>query len=167
MKLTLLCFLLLILGGITYYNFRPEKPEFPLMRNIVNGEGKSLEVALVGKEGDTIHFNRYSDKKRFSVPISSLSEEDQIFISKLPEQRPPREKIKVAKVEKTVPLYIQNREERIEQVKEEISLLRKQAKADSLASISEKNTKQKIKELYSEIKALELAIEQYKANNWE
>lgn len=61
-------------------------------RTIVDNQGRSLEVTIIGRAADSVTFVRATDQKRFTIPVTNLSKEDQTFVAGLPLAPPPPDK---------------------------------------------------------------------------
>lgn len=68
-----------------------KKLEFPFSRNLTDSKGRVIRAEVLGRDTYQVTFVRWSDKQRFTVPMSSLSPEDQVYLRSFPifEPRPP------------------------------------------------------------------------------
>ncbi len=69
-----------------------ESKHLSVSRSIVDAQGRSLEVTIIGRSADSITFVRASDQQRFTIPVTNLSKEDQTFVAGLPMAAPPPDK---------------------------------------------------------------------------
>ena len=54
-------------------------------RNLTNEEGKTIEAEILGRpELDTVKFRRVSDNLIFTIPLSTLHNDDSEFVKTLP-----------------------------------------------------------------------------------
>jgi hypothetical protein len=61
----------------------PGSQELPVNRTITDSKGRRLEVEIIGRSAESVTFIRESDRERFTVPVSNLSKEDQVFVAGL------------------------------------------------------------------------------------
>jgi len=61
----------------------PGSQKLPVNHTITDSRGRRLEVEIIGRSSDAVTFIRKSDHQRFTVPVASLSKEDQTFIAGL------------------------------------------------------------------------------------
>lgn len=74
MKLLRLLFLLVLLVIAAVYGWWVQTaPGIPVSRTITNSEGQPLEVVIVGRLGQTLHFDRISDGTRYELNFGKLS----------------------------------------------------------------------------------------------
>ncbi len=71
-------------GAFKWYESQQGR-EFPVIRSISDQAGRSIEVEILGWNGDQVQFRRLIDNRVFIVPISNLSTEDQEFLALFPE----------------------------------------------------------------------------------
>lgn len=140
----------------------PQITELPVDRTITNSEGKSLEVRIIGREKDFITVERISDNARFDIPVSRLLEPDRRFIDRIRKTKAPKEPEPPAPVEAD---YVATRRAMIEDLESKADLYRKEIKSRTLSkNIHEKRIRD-LQEIRTEIRSLEVAIENYKFIN--
>jgi len=136
---------------------------FPLVRNLRNKEGKEIEVTLVGRGMDTVTFVRASDSRRFTTPIETFASIDQEFLNTLPLVAPPPEVNKEDPKEdatdgKRFSSFVEAREEKIEEMLDEIRAIDRKVKSLSTQT-SKRNQLLRAKDkLRKEIATLEVEI---------
>lgn len=68
-----------------------EKSPYPFFRKLTDSQGRTVEAEVLGRNATDVVFVRWSDKRRFNVPIHTLSPADQTFLSSLPTAAPREE----------------------------------------------------------------------------
>lgn len=157
LKVFLLFLLLAILGGC-YFLF-VSKESYPISREITSKEGKQLEVTIVGREGNILHFDRRSDQRRFALSVENLSWTDRFWALRYPQQEPPKA---IEKEEEETDQYILVRRNRIKELEQKISLYSQELNSGTLSSILQRQRFEQIQEMNEEIQALRVGIETYK-----
>lgn len=61
---------------------------FPFFRDLTDAQGRVVEAEVLGRDQQSVIFVRWSDKKRFTVPIASLSQADQTYLLSIPMAEP-------------------------------------------------------------------------------
>lgn len=62
---------------------------YPFFRDLTDARGRKVEAEVLGRDLHNVTFVRWSDKRRYTVPIASLSQADQTYLLSLP-AAPPR-----------------------------------------------------------------------------
>jgi len=62
------------------------KTGLPLTRTLTDSQGRSIEATIVTIEGEAVSFTRDGEQHVFTIPIATLSEEDQAFLRKIVER---------------------------------------------------------------------------------
>jgi len=131
----------------------------PYETTIRDDQGRSLEINLIYRASDSIHFVRMSDKREFDLPIAKLSEADQRWISQLPVSTP--ETRAAAEREKYKHSYIKNRHEAIGRVEEEIQELADEVGSGKLTNSQIRNNNREMERKRNEIREIEAQIDEY------
>lgn len=153
-----LLFLLIVAGAYAYWV--QTAPGIPVTRTIVNSEGQSLEVVIVGRTGQTLHFDRTSDGARYELNFGKLGWKDRIFAERLPEQAPPP----VVKEEPVDP-YIASRIQQIAKLQEKRTEFIAEIESGSLSNLLARKRQEDLISVEKEILELQGAIDAYRARN--
>jgi hypothetical protein len=158
-----LIFLFLLLILIASFQLFVFKETYPVQREISNRKGQTIEVLIQGRVGDTLHFDRLPGGQRYEWDLDELSWKDRLFAFRLGQQTPPVV-LEVVEKEKKKPVdpYIQNRIDRISDLRERISMFEKEIASGTLSSILQGGRQDQLIEMNNEIKELEVSIESYK-----
>lgn len=158
-----LIFLFLLLILIASFQLFVFKETYPVQREISNRKGQTIEVLIQGRVGDTLHFDRLPGGQRYEWDLDELSWKDRLFAFRLGQQTPPVV-LEVVEKEKKKPVdpYIQNRIDRISDLRERISMFEKEIASGTLSSILQGRRQDQLIEMNNEIKELEVSIESYK-----
>ncbi len=159
MKALRILFLLVLLVIAAVYGWWVQTaPGIPVSRTITNTEGQSLEVVVVGRVGQTLHFDRLSDGTRYDLPFGKLSWKDRIFAERLPEQAPPA----VVKEEPVDP-YIANRQKAISELQRKQREFIAEIESGSLTNILARKRREDLESTEKEILELQGEINAYLA----
>jgi hypothetical protein len=156
--LQILFLLFLLLGGGAFFYLKVTRPILPVQRVIVNSSGKSLDVLVQGKVGNTLYVDRVADGGRFEIQIPTLSLQDRLFAMRLEEGAPPA----LPKEEKLVDSYIASRTKQITELSKKLVLYQNEVASNTLNSIMDNQRMAQIADLETEIKKLQISIENYK-----
>jgi len=155
---TLFLLVLLVVAG-AYAWWVQTAPGIPVSRTITNSDGQSLEVVIVGRLGQTLHFDRVSDGARYELNFGKLSWKDRIlFAERLPEQAPP-----AIVAEKPVDPYIASRRKSIADLERKRAEFVAEIESGSLSNILARKRQEDLVSLEREILELEGAIDAYLA----
>ncbi len=154
----LLLLVLLVIAG-AYALWVQTAPGIPVSRTITNSEGQSLEVVIVGRLGQTLHFDRVSDGARYELNFGKLGWKDRLFAERLPEQAPPA----VVKEEKPVDPYIASRQKAISDLQRRKAEFIAEIEAGSLNNILARKRREDLVAVEKEILELQGAIDAYLA----
>lgn len=102
---------------------RSSTATIPVFRKLSNQSGREIEFNIVGRTNSDIYTIRVSDNLRSRVPISSLSQKDQMFALSLPIAPPPSSFMDSREHPRTLKsgsneTYITNREKEIESLEQ-------------------------------------------------
>lgn len=153
--------LFLLLGGGAFFYLKLTRPILPVERTIVNRSGQSLDVLVQGKLRDTLYVDRVEDGGRFEIQIPTLSLQDRFFAMRLKEGAPPALPA-LPEVEKEVDSYIANRIKQIAELSKKLALYEKEVRSNTLDATMFNQRIGQVADLKTEIKKLEIAIENYK-----
>jgi len=154
LRVLLFLALVFVAGGWVYWD--QTRPEFPVQRTLVNEDGKSLEVMIVGKIGEVLHIERTSDGARFELPLAKLGWQDRFFAERLREKTPPP--VLVRKEAEPEDPYIASRLQRIAELEQRRTEFTAEIKSGSLSQILGRKRQQDLIEIGKEIKELQAAI---------
>jgi hypothetical protein len=158
----LIVLILLLVGGVFLY-FKVTKPILPVPRMIVNSAGKSLEVLVQGKIGDTLYVDRVADGERFEIQIPTLSPGDRFFAMRLDEEPPPVKEVE--KEEARDDSFVASRTKQIAEMKDKAALIKQELKSGTLSDILAAKRKEDLDVITEDIKKLEIGIQEYKYRN--
>lgn len=157
MKIVRILFLLvlLVIAG-AYAWWVQTAPGIPVSRTITNSEGQSLEVVIVGRLGQTLHFDRVSDGTRYELSFGKLSWKDRVFAERLPEQAPP-----AVVVEKPVDPYVASRQKSIADLERKKAEFIAELESGGLSNILARKRHEDLVAVEKEILELQGAIDAY------
>jgi hypothetical protein len=151
-------FCLLVIAG-SYTWWVQTAPGIPVSRTIMNSEGQSLEVVIVGRTGQSLHFDRISDGGRYELALGKLGWKDRIFAERLPEQAPPP--VEVKEEDQSGDPYIASRRQRIGELQQKKTEFIAEIKSGSLNNILARKRQEDLVSLEKEILDLQGAIDAY------
>lgn len=155
--ITTVFFVGLLVAGAALLYFRFIDWTYPVQRKITRADGKSIEVYILGRTGDTITFLPTTTSRRYTIGISELSWKDQWLRLALPEAAP------VSKISGSgQDLYIANRLKAIDELIKKREKLYNDARSLKVNWILRRKATRDIPKVDAEIRKLTLAIEEYK-----
>ncbi|MDF1861426.1 MAG: hypothetical protein P1U87_14515 [Verrucomicrobiales bacterium] len=160
----ILIFLLLLLILLASFHFFVFKETYPVQREISNQSGQTIDALIQGRVGDTLHFDRLPGGERYERNLDELSWKDRLFAFRLGQHTPPVvfEVTEQKEKKKPVDPYIQNRIDRISELRDKVTMFEKEVASGTLSSILQGRRQDQLIELNNEIKELEVSIETYK-----
>lgn len=158
-----LLFVAAVLFGAHFLFFA--KDAYPVSREITNRDGKSIEVLIQGRVGDTLHFDRVPGGDRFHYRVDQLSWKDRILAFRLDQQAPPVVKKAEEPRKKETDPYIVNRLKRIRELQEKEKVITTEVSSLTLSELLQTRREEELASIVDEIKKLEVAIETYKWRN--
>ena len=66
----------------------PPKSVFPFFRTMTDTKGRTIRAEVLGRDANTVTIVRSSDKRRFTLPLNTLSPQDQTHLLSLPITEP-------------------------------------------------------------------------------
>ena len=157
LRIVFLLLLVVVAGSYAYWV--QTAPGIPVSRTIMNSEGQSLEVVIVGRRGQTLHFDRTSDGGRYELAFGKLGWKDRIFAERLPEQAPPP--VVVKEEDQPSDPYIASRRQRIGELQQKKTEFIAEIKSGSLNNILARKRQEDLVSLEKEIIDLQGAIDAY------
>jgi len=136
-------------GGVT----------LPYETTIRDDQDRSLDITLIYRTSDSIHFVRNSDKREFDLPMSKLSDADRRWISKLPVSTPESRAATLRDQQNQI--YIKNRQDAVGRVEEEIQELADDIASGRLSNSQIRNHDREIERKREEIRDIESKIKEY------
>jgi hypothetical protein len=138
------------------------KKSYPFLRDLRDSQGREIKAEVLGRDNSSVTFVRWSDKKRFTVPIASLSPADQSHLLSLPpgEPRAPdppritspqRESKREKKVETPLTGYAALLQGRIEETEAEIEKLLEEMRTAENGTIKNRTLESTLKKLNDEL----------------
>ncbi len=131
----------------------------PYETTVRDDQGRSLDINLIFRTDNSIHFVRKSDKREFDLPIARLSEADQRWITKLPVSTAASRA--TAEREKYKHAYIKNRQEAIGRVEEQIQKLADEVGSGNITNSQIRNNNREMERKREEIRDIEAQINDY------
>ncbi|MDF1859656.1 MAG: hypothetical protein P1U87_05540 [Verrucomicrobiales bacterium] len=141
------------------------KKSYPFLRDLRDSQGREIKAEVLGRDESRVTFVRWSDKKRFTVPIANLSPADQSHLLGLPVgvprapdperiTSPQRESKREKKVETPLTGYAALLQGRIEETKAEIAKLSEELRSAGNGTIKNRTLNSKLKKLDEELAEL-------------
>lgn len=149
-----------ILAGGAYATFELNRPSFPVVRLLVNQEGKKLLAKIIGKWEGYLIVERSADGKQLEVPINTLCLNDKIYAFRLREGQPPP----VAQIN-VEDAYISSRRKAIKDLETRAEVYKREIRSLTLNDLLHQARVEQLAKVQLEIKNLEVAIETYKFRN--
>ena len=131
----------------------------PYETTVRDVQGRELEINLIYRTDNSIHFVRTSDKREFDLPIAKLSDADQRWITKLPVST--AESRAAAERDQYKQLYIKNRQEAIGRIEAEIQELADEIGSGKLTNSQIRNNNREIDRKREEIREIDAQINEY------
>lgn len=131
----------------------------PYQTTIRDDQGRSLDIKLIYRTSDSIHFIRNSDQREFDLAITKLSREDQRWIKKIPATTAAART--AAERTNHNQIYIKNRQKAIDRLDAEIQELADKIASGTLNSSQFSHNNRQMERKRAEILKIEAQIEDY------
>ncbi len=74
-----------VIETVTDFLEKKETPQLPMVRTLVDAEGRNLRARILAKSQGFLAVKRLEDEKYFSIAIGDLGQEDREFFTSLPD----------------------------------------------------------------------------------
>lgn len=155
--LTILFLFVLIAVASTYIFFQFYHTTYPRRCTITRSDGKSLEVDILGREGDSIFFSPVNDKYRYEIALSELTPKDELLLRFLLTRESPVGDL----IAGDQPNYVRSREEALEKLKEDLQEVRADITSVTITELKRREKMRQARILEAEIRQMEHAISSY------
>lgn len=154
---------LLVIALVAAYILFVAKEDYPFERTLTDRKGRSVEVILLGRTGDTLHFNRVADGQRYELSIDDLATRDRLLAFRYPQGTPPPPPKPPENLDpKESDPYITGRMERIRELEEKREVFLSELKSGTLSESLQRNRIDQLEDLEKEIREMQTAIESYR-----
>ena len=130
--------------------------EFPISKTLHDSQGRPLNASIIGRSVSELTVIRTDDNRRFQLPISNLSKEDQKFAANLPIYVAPASPKPNERSQ-----YIENREKELERMRAEVEELESKIKLGNPKSPRVRGYEREMDKIKGEIERLQSQIDNY------
>ena len=157
-SLVWLLVLMLAIPGCDTREQRPPSP-LPVHRTITDSKGRTLDAKIIGKDDESVTFIRESDGKRYTIPISRLVQEDQVFLRRFKNRTPKKEEVEKSEPD---PQFVASRKQELEKLRKRVARLKQEANSPALDNMVRRRRARQVHDTLAEIEKIKLSIEDYK-----